>query len=114
MGKSIQEELNTLHKMGTWELVQKPPGIIPISNKWTFVRKQNKQGEISCYRARLVVRGFMQWPGYDYVETFSPVVQMDTLRAILALVPKLKLKLQQMDIKGAYLNGILQELIYMN
>jgi hypothetical protein len=60
------------------------------------------------------VRGFTQWPGYDYVETFSPVVQMDTLRAILALVPKLKLKLQQMDIKGAYLNGILQELIYMN
>jgi hypothetical protein len=99
--KSIQEELNMLNEKGTWELVQKPPGVIPISNKWTFVRKRDKQGEISRYRARLVARGFTQRPGHDYVETFSPVVQMDTLRAILALVPKLKLKLQQMDIKGA-------------
>ena len=112
--KSIKEELNTLDGKGTWELVQKPPGVVPISNKWTFVRKRDKEGEISRYRARLVVRGFTQRPGYDYVETFSPVVRMDTLWAILALVPKLKLKLQQMDVKGAYLNGILQEVLYMN
>ena len=65
------------------------------------------------YKARLVVKGCGQRLGHDYVETFSPVVRLDTLRAILSLVPKYKLKVQQMDIKGAYLNGILQETVYM-
>jgi hypothetical protein len=111
--KSIKEELSVLKDMGTWKLVPKPPDAIPITNKWTFVRKRNKEGKIVRYRARLVARGFAQRHGYDYLETFSPVVRMDTLRAILALVPKMKLKVQQMDVKGAYLNGILQETIYM-
>jgi hypothetical protein len=60
-----------------------------------------------------VVRGFSQCPGYDYTETFSPVVWMDTLHAIVALVSIKKLKIKQMDIKGAYLNGKLHEIIYM-
>jgi hypothetical protein len=111
--KSMKEELDVLSEMGTWELVPKPPNAVPISNKWTFLRKRNKEGEIVRYRARLVVRGFAQRPGHDYMETFSPVVRMDTLRAILALVPIKDLKVQQMDVKGAYLNGILHETIYM-
>jgi hypothetical protein len=61
----------------------------------------------------LVAKGFTQRPRYDYVETCLPVVQMDTLHAILALVPKKKLKVQQMDVKGAYLNGILKEKLHM-
>ena len=110
---SIHEELDTLNEKGTWELVPKPPGVVPISNKWTFVKKRNKEGIVTRYRARLVVKGFTQRPGYDYAETFSPVVRMDTLRAILALVPKKKLKVQQMDVKGAYLNGVLKEKLHM-
>ena len=62
---------------------------------------------------RLVARGYSQQPGQDYNETYSPIVRVDTLRAILALVPMKRLKVQQMDIKGAYLNGILKENIYM-
>jgi len=99
--------------MGTWRLVEKPPDAIPLANKWMFVRKQNKAGEIVKHKARLVVKGCTQRPGYDYVETFSPVVQMETIRAILALVPIKGLKIQQMDVKGAYLNGILKEKVYM-
>ena len=99
--------------MGTWKLVEKPPDAIPIANKWTFVRKRNKAGEIIKYKARLVAKGCAQRPGHDYVETFSPVVRMETIRAILALIPIEKLKFQQMDIKGTYLNGILQEKVYM-
>lgn len=60
-----------------------------------------------------MAKGCTQHPGHDYVETFSPVVWMETIRAILALTPIEKLKIQQMDIKGAYLNGILQEKVYM-
>jgi hypothetical protein len=111
--KAIQKELAQLNQMGTWRLVEKPCNAIPIANKWTFVRKRNKAGEIIKYKARLVAKGCTQRPGYDYVETFSPVVRMDTIRAILALVPIMGLKIHQLDIKGAYLNGILKEKVYM-
>ena len=107
--KAAESEYNQLLNMGTWKLVDKPSDAIPIANKWTFVKKRNKAGEIVKYKARLVAKGCAQRPGYDYVETFSPVVRMETIRAILALIPIEKLKIQQMDIKGAYLNGILQE-----
>ena len=111
--KAAKSEYNQLLDMGTWKLVDKPLDAIPIANKWTFVKKRNKAGEIVKYKARLVAKGCAQRPGYDYVETFSPVVRMETIRAILALIPIEKLKIQQMDIKGVYLNGILQEKVYM-
>ena len=97
----------------TWQLIDKLANAIPISNKWVFVRKQNEIGEIVGYKARLVAKGFTQYPGQDYNETYTPVIRMATLRVILALVLIKKLKVQQMDIKGAYLNGILKETIYM-
>ena len=109
---AMGEELRTLTGMGTWELVEKPPDAALIPNKWTFVKKRNKAGEIVRHKARLVIKGCAQRPG-QYSETYSPVVRMDSLRAILALVPVKNLLVQQMDIKGAYLNGILQEEIYM-
>ena len=80
--KAAQSELDQLTQMGTWKLVEKPPDAIPIANKWTFVRKRNKAGEIIRFKARLVAKGCAQRPGYDYSETFSPVVRMDTIRAI--------------------------------
>ena len=111
--KAIQSELAKLHQMGTWRLVEKLPNAIPIANKWTFLKKQNKAGEVVKFKARLVAKGCVQRPGHDYVETFSPVVQMDTIQAILALLPIKGLKIQQMDVKGAYLNRILKEKVYM-
>jgi hypothetical protein len=94
--------------MGTWKLVQKLLDAIPITNKWLFVKKTNNLGqiEIEKYKARLVIKGCSQRPGFDFNETYSLVVRMETIQSILAMVP-------QMDIKGAYLNGILKDDVYM-
>src|SRR6266567_4287468 len=72
--KAIQIELTQLQKMETWRLVEKPPDTILIANKWTFVKKRNKAGEVVKHKARLVAKRCMQRPGYNYIETFSPVV----------------------------------------
>jgi hypothetical protein len=90
-----------------------PKDAVPIANKWVFLTKYNKQGELIKYKARMVAKGCAQRPEYDYTDTFSPVVCLETIRAILPLVIKNKLKIQQMDVKGAYLNGILQENVFM-
>ena len=110
--KAINTELQQLQNMGTWELIDKPPDAVLIANKWVLTKKFNKEGQLIKYKARLVAKGFAQRPGQDYNEMFSPVVCLKTIRAILALVPAKNLRIQQMDVKGAYLNGYLQELVY--
>ena len=99
--------------MGTWNLVDKPPNAIPISNKFKFTKKRDNAGNTTKYKARLVAKGYAQRPGFDYVDTHSPVVRMETIRAILAIAPTRKLIIHQLDVKGAYLNGTLKEKIYM-
>jgi len=111
--KAIETKLEQLQDMGIWRLVKKPLDTIPIANKWLFVKKTNNLGQIKKYKAWLVIKGCSQHPRFDFNETYSPVVQIETVRAILAIVPQLNLQLQQMDIKGAYLNGVLKENIYM-
>jgi len=112
--QAIRAKLDQLCAMGTWTLVDSSCDIIPITNKWVFQKKLNKEGQIVKYKVRLVARGWAQCPEYDYLEIHSPVVQLKTIRAILAMVPTKKLVVQQMDVKGAYLNGILKERVYMH
>jgi len=111
--RAIHTELEQLCRMGTWNLIDKPVGTVPINNKWVFAKKRNKEGVLTKYKARLVAKGCAQRPGHDYIETHSPVVHLETIRAILAIAPMQKLHIQQMDIKGAYLNGTLKERVYM-
>ena len=100
-----------------WASLTPPNGDLEISwettNKWTFLKKRNEAGEVIKLKARLVAKGCSQRPGHDYVKTFSPVVWMDAIQAILALVSIKGLKIWQLDIKGAYLNGVLKEKVYM-
>ena len=85
----------------------------PINNKWVFAKKRNKEGVLTKYKARLVTKGCTQCPGHNYIEMHSPVMRLETIRAILVIAPTCKLHIQQMDIKGAYLNGTLKERVYM-
>jgi len=72
--KAIQIELEQLWWMGTWKLVDKPVGAVPIANKWVFTKKRNKEGILTKYKARLVTKGCAQCLGHDYLETHSPVM----------------------------------------
>ena len=100
---AVKEELNQLRERGTWILVKAPANAIPINNKWVFTKKYNKNGDLLKYKGRLVVKGCAQRPGQDYTETFSPVVRLETLRAILALAVQKDLHIRQLDVKGVYL-----------
>ena len=111
--KAIHTELDQLKRMGTWKLMEKPSGVVAIANKFVFAKKRDKDGKLVKYKAQLVAKGCAQRPGYDYVKTHSPVVCMETIRAILAIAPTRKLHIQQLDVKGAYLNGKLKERVFM-
>jgi hypothetical protein len=73
--------------MGTWELVDKPLDVTPIPNEWVFTKKRDKAGHVVKYKAQLIMKGYAQCLGHDYVETFSPVVHLETICTILALLP---------------------------
>lgn len=109
--KAMDEEYDSLIENRTW----KPPdGQKVIDNRWVFKLKQNPDGSIDRYKARLVVRGFTQEYGIDYRETFSPVVRFTSVRAILALAASKRMKLKQFDVKTAFLNGELEEDVFMS
>ena len=77
--KAIQTELNTLKQMGTWEMVDAPKDRKPVTSKWVFVKKYDKDRNLQKYKTRLVARGYTQVPGMDYNETFVPVVRLETI-----------------------------------
>ncbi len=85
----------------------------PISCKWVFKIKHGVDGELERYKARLVARGFTQTFGVDYNETFAPIVKFVSIRCILALAAIEDMGIHQMDVKTTFLNGDLEEEIYM-
>src|SRR5713226_7969151 len=113
--KAIQEELATLKAAGTWRLEEAPPNANIIGSKWVFKAKKDTAGNIAWYKARLVAQGFSQIDGVNYDDTYAPVTHLASSRAIIAMANCLHLELQQVDIKGAYLNGMLNEgeVLYM-
>ena len=110
---AMDKEMATLRKMNTWELADLPKDRKPILCQWVFALKRNTLGEIVKYKAQLVTRDFSQEYGNDYKETFAPVICLDALQVILALAAIHGWDMQQLDTKGAYLNGELKETIFM-
>lgn len=97
----------------TWELVDLPPGSKPLGYKWIFKRKMKADGSIDKYKARLVVKGYRQKEGLDYFDTYSPVTRITSIRMLISIATLFNLEIHQMDVKTAFLNGDLNEEIYM-
>ena len=110
---AIQEELVMIDKNQTWELVEKPKHRKVIGVKWVFRTKLNADGSINKHKARLVVKGYAQIFGVDFFDTFAPVARQDTIRMLLAIAAQKGWKICQLDVKSAFLNGFLEEEIYV-
>lgn len=110
---AMEEEINSLNRSETWVLVDSPPDRKIIDSKWIFAKKLNSNNEVTRFKARLVARGFSQIPGVDFFDTFSPVARLETMRALLAVTVQRKWGLKQFDVKTAFLNGTLEEVIFM-
>ena len=103
-----QEEFDGLTEMGVWKLVDRPSDHKTIKCRWTYVLKADGRQKV-----RLVAKGYTQVQGIDYEETFSPVARYESIRYLLAHAALLDWEIEAMDVKLAYLHGVLDEEIYM-
>lgn len=111
--QAMKSEMESMYSNHVWELVDPPPNIKPIGCKWIYKRKRGADGKVETYKARLVAKGFTQKEGIDYDETFSPVAMLKSIRILLSIVAFYDYEIWQMDVKTAFLNGHLEEDIYM-
>ena len=111
--EAINDEMDSILSNNTWVLVDLPPGSKPIGCKWVFRRKYHTDGSIQTFKARLVAKGFRQKEGIDYFDTYAPVARITSIRVLMALASIYDLYVHQMDVKTAFLNGDLNEEVYM-
>jgi len=111
--KAIQCEISALESNQTWETVLLPKNKTAIGYKWVFKIKYNVDGTVERYKARLVAKGYTQIEGIDYLETFSLVAKMTTIRLLLSLASVYNRELKQLDINNAFLYEELKEDVYM-
>ena len=110
---AMSTEYEALMENKTWVLVDLPPGKKPIKTKWVFRTKRGVTGEIESYKARLVGKGYAQRKGVEYEETYAPVIRHGSLRFIFALAAQHQLIIEQMDAVSAFLQGELNEELYI-
>ena len=112
--EAVQSEMDSILSNGMWELTKRPYGCKPVGCKWVFKKKLRPDGTIEKYKAWLVAKDYTQKEGEDFFNTYSPVARLTTIRALLSLVASYGLIVHRMDVKAAFLNGELDEEIYMN
>jgi len=110
---AMQDELNQFTRSKVWELVPKPDDTSIIGTKWVFRNKLDENGTVVRNKARLVAQGYTQMEGIDFDETYAPVARIESIRMLLAFACHKGFKVYQMDVKSAFLNGILEEEVYV-
>ncbi|GJV49624.1 putative ribonuclease H-like domain-containing protein [Tanacetum coccineum] len=112
--EAMQEELNEFERLKVWELVPRPDKVMVITLKWIYKVKLDELGGILKNKARLVARGYHQEEGIDFEEFFALVARLKAIRIFLAFVAHMNMVVYQMDVKTAFLNGNLQEEVYVS
>ena len=105
----MKEELDQIEKNHTWEFVPRPHDKNVIKTKWIFKNKLNENGDVVRNKSRLVCKGYTQQEGIDFEENFAPVARLEAIRMFLAFSSFQQIKVYQMDVKSAFLNGDLKE-----
>ena len=105
--QAMQDELNEFERNNVWKLVPAPKDASILGMKWVFRNKLDKEGNVVRNKARLVVKGYCQEEGIDYEETFAPVARLESVRIFLAYAAHKNIDVYQMDVKCAFLNGVL-------
>jgi hypothetical protein len=108
----MHEELENFERNQVWTLVNPPRDVNVIGTKWVFKNKQGEDGEVVRNKAGLVAQVYSQIEGLDFGETFTTVACLEAIRILLAFAASNGFKLYQMDVKSAFLNGVLQEEVY--
>jgi hypothetical protein len=109
----MHEELENFERNQVWELVDPPPGCKPIGTKWVWKNKDGEKGEVVRNKSRLVAQGYSQKEGIDYEETFAPVARLEAIRILLVFSVAKGFKLYQMDVRSAFLNGVLEDEVFV-
>ncbi|MCO5562885.1 hypothetical protein L7F22_016521 [Adiantum nelumboides] len=107
------EKMDTLYGNETWELVAPPKSKEPIGCRWVYKVKHKSNGNVSRYKTRLVAKGYAQTYGIDYEETFALIAKVATSRAAIVVATTKGWILHHMDVKNAFLEGYLQEEVFM-
>src|SRR3954451_24136446 len=111
--EAVRSEMDSVLANGTWEVTDRPYGCKPVGCKWVFKKKLRPDGTIEKYKARLVAKGYTQKEKEDFFDTYSHVARLTTIRVLLLLAALNGLLVHQMDVKTAFLNGELDEKIYI-
>jgi hypothetical protein len=107
------EEYDSIVKNSAWEIVLRPVDKLVVGSRWIYKVKQANNGSVEEYKARFVAWGFSQIEGIDYDETFTPVARYSSIRSILSLSVQMGWHIHQMDVKTMFLNGIIEEEVYI-
>jgi hypothetical protein len=110
---AMREELENFERNHVWTLVEPPRDVNVVGTKWVFKNKHDEDGEIMRNKARLIAQGYSQVEGLDFGETFAPVARLEAIRILLAFAMSKGFKLYEIDVKSAFLNGVILEEVYV-
>ena len=109
----MEAEMQSIEENKARSLVDLPPGHKPIGLKWVFKVKRDEHGAVVKHKTRLVAKGYVQRPGIDFTEVFAPVARLESVRVLLAVAAHEGWEVHHMDVKSTFLNGELQEEVYV-
>eukprot|EP00253_Pinus_taeda_P003302 PITA_03302 len=109
----MMEEYNSIMVNNVWEVVSRPQDRSVLGSRWTYKIKYAADSSIEKYKARFVAKGYAQKEGIDYEETFAPIAKYTSIRTVISLAAQMGWEIHQMDVKTAFLNGVIEEEVYL-